>query len=332
MAVAACAQDSLRERWSERLRSRMETKLVEPPAAGVVEKKYGDDPLQTFDYWAAKHSGAPLVVFVHGGGWSRGDKRNATGTSKVENWLAQGYAVASVNYRLVPQVTVEQEAQDVANALASMKSQAAELGFDADKIVLTGHSAGAQLVALVGTDGRYLAKAGLSANDLVGLVAIDGAAYDIPAQMNDGPPIMKKTYVNAFGSDPKRQRALSPALQDLAANTPAFLIIHVKREDGIRQARELADALEKAGVPVTRRQFSGSGLKGHMEINRSLGDPDYPATAWSINGSSKAFPRNRGGALRIFLRRNSTSIASSADLCPAEIRTFYSRPSEHCRR
>ena len=59
---------------------------------------YGTDPLQAVDYWAGPTRDAPLVVFVHGGGWKRGDKRMMAGSDKLAHWRAQGYAVASVNY------------------------------------------------------------------------------------------------------------------------------------------------------------------------------------------------------------------------------------------
>jgi arylformamidase len=56
-------------------------------------------------------------------------------------------------------------------------------------------------------------------------------------------------------------------------------LIHVQRPDGVRQAEALAAALKRAGTPVQVNGFQGEGLKGHMEINRDLGDPAYPATS-----------------------------------------------------
>ncbi len=279
MAASSFSRESLSERLRERIAERAEKKVREPPAAGVTEYDYGSDPLQKLDYWPAEKAGAPLVIFVHGGGWKRGDKRNATGQEKVTHWREQGYAVASLNYRLVPAARVEQQAQDVADAIAYLRKNAIDLGFNAQRIVLSGHSAGAHLVALVGTDERYLKQAGLRLSDLRGVIPIDGACYDVPAQMTDGPPIMRKTYEQAFGTDPARQTALSPVQHAAAPNAPAFLILHVQREDGIRQAKEFQTALEQTGTEVIRRDFPGIGLKGHMEINRSLGDPAYPATA-----------------------------------------------------
>ncbi|WP_420873459.1 alpha/beta hydrolase [Novosphingobium resinovorum] len=245
---------------------------------------YGTGALQTLDFWPGTQNGAarkkpsPLVVFVHGGGWKRGDKDSATGRYKVAHYTGEGYAFASVNYRLVPDATVEQQAQDVADALAALLKQADSLGIARGKVVLMGHSAGAHLVALVGTDPRYLRKAGLAYSDIRGVIPIDGAAYDVPAQMQDAERLMGGAYRQAFGTEPSRQRALSPTLQAAAPNAPQFLLLHVQRADGVRQAQELEAALRKAGTKVEREGFPGRGLPGHIQINRELGNPDYAAT------------------------------------------------------
>lgn len=247
-------------------------------AGGSRELAYGTAPLQRLDYWSAGRRDAPLVVFVHGGGWKRGDKSMMKGSAKLSHWREQGYAVASLNYRLVPDATVEQQAADVAAAVAYLKANSARLGFDGQRIALVGHSAGAHLVALVGTDPQWLRGAGLSMDDVDGIVPLDGAAYDVPAQMGENARLLGDTYEQAFGTDPARQRALSPTFHAAAPNAPAFLILHVQRKDGTAQSKSLGDALRKAGTPATVEGFPGRGLKGHMEINRKLGEADYPAT------------------------------------------------------
>jgi len=234
---------------------------------------YGPDRLQALDYWPGRAANAPLVVFVHGGGWSRGDKRMMQGSDKLRHWQALGYAVASLNYRLVPDATVEDQGRDVAAAVALLKAR-----FAPSRIALVGHSAGAHLVALVGTDPAYLRGAGLSFADIAGVVPLDGACYDVPAQLSDGPRIMQRTYAQAFGTEAARQAALSPTAQAGAPNAAEFLILHVQREDGIRQSEKLGAELRRAGTTAEVRGFSGTGLRGHAEINRRLGDPDYPAT------------------------------------------------------
>jgi acetyl esterase/lipase len=240
---------------------------------------YGKDSLQGLDLWVPEGAEkAPLVLFVHGGGWKRGSKDNAVGRAMPAHMLEQGYAFASIDYRLVPRNTVEEQAADVAAALAHLLKRADSLGIDRSRVVLTGHSAGAHLVALVGTDERYLKKVGLSFADIDGVMPNDGAAYDVATQFTMAGPRMKATYEQAFGTDPARQQALSPMRQAGAPNAPAFLLLHVERRDAVDQSKRLAEALKAGGTAVEIAGFAGDGLRGHMEINRKLGQPDYPAT------------------------------------------------------
>jgi len=285
MAVLVTAAGGMAQaRPGDRLRQFMAARsaaqdTAAPSPAPAITLRYGPDPAQSLDLWqpAASATPAPLILFVHGGGWKRGSKDNATGKWKAVHFPALGYAFASIDYRLVPEATVEQQAADVAAALKLLIDRADTLGLNR-RVVLMGHSAGAHLVALVGTDERYLKAAGLSFADLAGVIPIDGAAYDVPAQMSDGPGIMQQTYAQAFGSDPARQRQLSPTLQAAAPNAPRFLLLHVQRPDGVRQAEALEKALKAGGSAVERTSIPGEGLMGHMEINRRLGDPDYAAT------------------------------------------------------
>ncbi len=272
---------SLRDRIRERVAKRMQGQIAADQASGGKEMTYGKEALQTLSFWAPATKAdrpVPLILFVHGGGWKRGDKTNATGKEKVAHFTAEGYAFASVNYRLVPDATIEQQATDVAGALAYVIDHATELNIDPTRIVIMGHSAGAQLVALVGTDPRYLAAVNLDERAIAGVVPIDGAAYDVPKQLTIGARIMGETYEQAFGTDPARQRALSPTFQAASPNAPSFLILHVQRKDGIEQSQGLAEALRKSGTRVQINDFAGAGLQGHMDINRKLGLPDYPAT------------------------------------------------------
>lgn len=242
---------------------------------------YGSLPAQQLDIWmvpASDHP-APLVMFVHGGAWMYGNRNTAGSQWLPAHLTRQGYVYASIDYRLVPTVTVEEQAEDVVHALKALLDRATELGVDRHRVVLMGHSAGAHLVALVGTDERYLKSVGLSFADLRGVIANDGAAYDVPAQMREDGRMMQRTYRTVFGDDPARQRALSPTHNAAAPNASAFLLLHVERPDGVRQAEALGRALAAAGTAVEYGSFSGKGLLGHIQINRKLGNPDHAATA-----------------------------------------------------
>ena len=273
--------DRIRAKIAERMAAQSRAADANAPAFSPSETiAYGSDALQNLNFYKPQNASgpAPLVLFVHGGGWSKGSKDNGTGKWKAAHYPTAGYAFASINYRLVPQASVEQQAADVASALKALLMRADKLGIDKRRVVIMGHSAGAHLVALVGSDERYLKGAGLSFADLAGVIPIDGAAYDVAAQMQDGNRMMQRSYKDAFGNEPARQRALSPTMQAAAPNAPRFLLLHVQRADGVRQNEALEKALKAAGTAVERQSIPGEGLMGHMEINRRLGDPDYVAT------------------------------------------------------
>jgi arylformamidase len=240
---------------------------------------YGGDDLQKLRFHRSTKPDAPLIIFVHGGGWKRGDMDNATGAYKVSHYLSRGFAFATINYRLVPQARVEEQAADIAAATAALRDRAQALGFDPDRIFLMGHSAGAHLAALVATDLSYFRQAGVNPAALRGAVLLDGAAYDVPEQLLTGNRFMQKTYVQAFGSDPERQQRLSPVYHAAAPNAPAFLILHVERKDAKQQSEKLAENLVASGSKAQVAAIPGKGLSGHMEINQQLGEPDYPATS-----------------------------------------------------
>lgn len=242
----------------------------ESAIAGMRELAYGADPLQKFDLVVpAGAKRAPLLLFVHGGGWSIGDKRMGESV-KAAHFTAVGWAYASMNYRLVPQATVEQQAADLALAIAYARAHAAEYGIDPDRIVLMGQSAGAHLAALVGTDPRYFAAAGVPIKAVRGVVLLDGAAYDVARQIALPGNLAAPMYDAAFGQDPARQAALSPTRHAAAPNVASWLILPIeKRTDSGPQSRDLAAALNKAGanasvVPVPE--------KSHRSLNMELGE------------------------------------------------------------
>ena len=248
-----------------------------PLPPGMVEIAYGPDPLQRLDLTeAAGNKRPPLVVFVHGGGWSIGDKRQAIG-AKAAHFIAAGYSFASVNYRLVPQATVEQQSADLASAISKLRFHAVGSNYDGDRIVLMGHSAGAHLAALVATDPSFLAAARVPLSSIKGVVLLDGAGYDVAAQMaRPGNPVAAM-YDAAFGKDPARQRALSPTVHAAAPNAANWLILPIqRRDDSIAQSKALAAGLTKAGNRASVIPVPG---ESHGSLNKGLGEDGDFATA-----------------------------------------------------
>lgn len=111
---------------------------------GGEDIKYGDLDSQHLRFWKTDRPGAPVVVFVHGGSWRVGTYLDSIGSAKVSHLLSQGYAFATVNYSLIPAVTVEAQVQEVAQAVACLSKNCDGLGIDSRKLVLMRHSSGAQ--------------------------------------------------------------------------------------------------------------------------------------------------------------------------------------------
>ena len=195
-----------------------------------------------------------------------------------------GLAAAAINYRLVPGARVEDEAADVAASLKYLIDHAAALGIDPSRIVLMGHSAGAHLVALVGTDERYLKAAGLSFSSIRGVIPVDGAAYDVPRQIAEGGNFRHDTYLQAFSEDPARQRALSPTLHAAASNAHAFLLIHVQRKDGVAQNMALEAALKAGGTKATRQGFRATDAKATWKSTAASAIRTMRRRAWWMRG------------------------------------------------
>ena len=127
----------------------------------------------------------------------------------------------------MPDVTIRQIAEDVAKAIRWTHDHAKEYGGDPDTIFVMGHSAGAQLAALVCVDERYLKAEGLSLAIIKGCVPVDGDTYDVPMQIANEPPKGAESHRKKFG-DLESQKDLSPVTHIAKGKgIPPFLILHV---------------------------------------------------------------------------------------------------------
>lgn len=249
----------------------------QPLPAGMIELAYGTDKLQKLDLIIpAGNKRPPLVLFIHGGGWSIGDKRQSIG-AKAAHFTSIGYAFASANYRLVPQATVEQQAADIAAAIAMLRGNAAKSNYDPDRIVLMGHSAGAHLAALVGTDPSYLAAAKVPLGAVGGVILLDGAGYDVARQAADPNNQVSAMYDAAFGKDPARQARLSPTRHAAAPNVGSWLILPIERRaDSTAQSQALAARLTTARATASVIAVLG---ESHGSLNQGIGEAGDFATA-----------------------------------------------------
>lgn len=225
-------------------------------------------------YMPKKGSNSPMVVWVHGGSWTYGDKDNVL--YKAEYFTARGYVFVSINYRLSPGVRHPVNAQDVADALVWLHENATHYSADPEKIFMIGHSAGAHLAALVSIDEKYLEKSGGSLSILDGVVLLDGTGYDITQLMKNADTKMKEWYGDAFGTTKKDWDLASPVNFIKPGNDiPPFLIAYAdEQEPSQKQAILLSKKLSEANVKNKMFHYE---KKNASTINKELGkETDKP--------------------------------------------------------
>lgn len=234
-------------------------------------------------YSPAGAKNLPVVFWIHGGGWQAGDKTSVQ--LKPQVFVEKGFVFVSTNYRLLPNTDMETIIRDVAKSLGWVHKHIAEHGGDSKCLFVMGHSAGAQLAALVSIDDRYLKAEGVPLAVVKGCVPVDGDTYDVPAIIETaetrrrvhGQPQAKFGHREKFGNTPEKHRDLS-AVTHIAKgkNIPPFLILHVAdHPDNAAQAQRLGAVLKEAEIPVT---VFGAKETNHTRINAELGLPDDPST------------------------------------------------------
>jgi arylformamidase len=217
----------------------------------------------------------PIVVWIHGGGWQAGDKKEVD--EKPGAFVAKGYVFISVNYRLLQEATIKQMAGDVARAIRWARENAKDHRGDPDRLFVMGHSAGAQLAALVCTDERHLKAEKVPLSAVKGCVPVDGDTFDVPLQIKTVEKRRADIYRKKFG-DEASQKGLSPVTHVAKGkDIPPFLILHVADHREVKMQSEwLAKALQGAGVSA--RAYPAE-KKTHATINSELGKAGDKPTA-----------------------------------------------------
>ncbi|NBV53485.1 MAG: alpha/beta hydrolase, partial [Verrucomicrobia bacterium] len=193
---------------------------------------------QTLNVYApAKKSDkpTPVIFWIHGGGWQGGEKTSIQ--LKPKFFTDLGYVFVATNHRYVKAVPMNEIFADIAKSLRWTHDHAAEFGGDPNRIVIMGHSSGAQLAAYLAIDERPLKAEGLSLAIFKGCVPVDADTFDIPAVIElatanrkaAGKPEPKYGHREIFGGKPELWADYS-ATNHVAAGKgiPPFLILYDK--------------------------------------------------------------------------------------------------------
>jgi acetyl esterase/lipase len=244
---------------------------AEEGIVGGLDIAYGNHAMQRLDiHRSAEAKNAPVMVYVHGGGWWKGDKADVG--KKVTFFVDQGWLFISINYRLLPDGKHPVNVQDVALALAWVGEHVAAHSGNPDQIFLMGYSAGAHLATLVATDERLLKAEGKDLSILKGVISLDTNAYDVPTLMQS---VVSGYYGGIFGDDPQVWRDAAPFLHVAGGKgIPPFLICYSRgigaTPSPVRpeQANAFSKKLKTANIAA---EVVDASDRNHREINAWFG-------------------------------------------------------------
>ena len=228
-------------------------------------------PLLLDLYLPEKAEGAPLVVWVHGGGWKSGSKQNC-----FLKWVTNfGYTVASINYRLVDVAKWPAQLHDCKGAIRWLRANAKTYGYNPDCVIAAGSSAGGHLVALLGTTGDNdelegaVGGNGEQSSRVQAVVDYYGATDFLLRSKTQSWKVNKPGSVvyNLLGGPAnqlveKAQQA--SAKFHVTPDDPPLLVFHGVKDTTVlmNQTDAIEEAYKKAGLPVTVYRLENSGHGG----------------------------------------------------------------------
>lgn len=220
------------------------------------------NPKQQLDlYYPSKASTpVPLVVFIHGGGWAVGDKKQ----SPAEAILSAGFAAASINYRLTDEATFPAQIYDCKAAIRWLRAHASEYNIDPNRIGVFGASAGGHLASLLGTSSDVRDLEGTEGNDGVSsavqavcdwngpidFFTIQDEAGPQNSMHFDDPDGYVARLFNGLPAQKKELASQASPSKYISADDPPFLIVHGDKDDivPIQQSKDFYKELQTKGV------------------------------------------------------------------------------------
>jgi acetyl esterase/lipase len=265
----------------------------DPAKLGTIEK---DITYATIDGVAIKmdiyypksaSTALPVVVYVHGGGWTSGDKSSGAGSRTIPELISRGYIVVCINYRLAPEYKIQSQIEDVKCAIRYLRAKAADYGIDKERIGAMGGSAGGHLVALLGTSDE---SAGLEGNGgyndrssrVQAVVDLFGPA-DMVTMFQNSNASQLQTLFGTSSPYSDVVRKVSPVTY-VSSDDPPFLILHGDKDTVVplNQSEILYQKLTEAKVPATLVVVKNAGHSftpaggaispSQDEINRMIAD------------------------------------------------------------
>ena len=241
-------------RWAE------QGALTRRRRAGLIDVPYGQDPGERLDFFPTVQKDSPLFVFIHGGYWRSLDKFDFS-------WIAPplldaGVSVAFLNYGLAPRLPVEEMVRQQLRALAWLHGRADELGFERDRIVVGGHSAGAHLTAMMMAALWRKLDPALPIDLVKGGVGISGI-YDLE-------PLVPLPFINTdLRLDVASARKVSPVRLPPATRAPLLTAVGALESSEFKRQTQL---IHTAWPHIAREELEVAGAN-HLTVCDVLADP-----------------------------------------------------------
>ncbi|MGC1213750.1 MAG: alpha/beta hydrolase [Micromonospora sp.] len=216
--------------------------------------------------------GAPVAMYIHGGGLVLGDRKlSGLGASLSNHHAAlftplrkrlndNGYLVASIDYRLTPAAPWPAPLDDAKCAVRFLRAHAADLGIDPSRIGVWGASGGGWLSSMLGLTGRQGGSGPYAEQSTAVQAVVDMFG---PADLNDfadAPPFIRFLLWAGIGTSTATRHSASP-VNHITGHAPPFLILHGAQDQDVRprQSARFAERLRTAGVPTELVEVAGTG-------------------------------------------------------------------------
>jgi acetyl esterase/lipase len=230
---------------------------------------YGNAEREKLDIYQPDGNGPmPVVIWVHGGSWTSGDKELYA--TVAQRFMPENFVVVIPNYTIeLPSAPggeplVFQQFREIAQAFVWTRENISQFKGDPNRIVLGGHSAGAHLTAMVMLDPQYLAALNHSAHEICGWYGFAGP-YSIPAQLEYELNVHKNDaglLFEVFGG--KENFVCGSPQTFVRGDTPPVFMIHGDADETVPVAigENFQNALQKASAPSTLSIYRGAGHAG----------------------------------------------------------------------
>jgi acetyl esterase/lipase len=221
---------------------------------------------------------APVILYVHGGGWTGGDKSDGAGLLFKGELVRRGYAMAAINYRLAPKFAFPAQIEDVKCAVRYLRANAAKYNLDPQRIGAIGGSAGGHLAALLGTSdqsaGWDTGEYSDQSSRVQAVVDMFGPS-DLQVMMAGSSRRYGLMIFEASSPDDPLLQAYSPTTY-ITPDDPPFLILHGDHDEMVplEQSQILYNRLKAAGVPVELTVVKNAG-HGFVPVDGDI-QPSMP--------------------------------------------------------